>query len=137
MYISVRKGQEAVLEVQKRALEKGVIICFPTVEQRFDLVLVHPSGSCQRAQIKYANAVTSRSGGAVELDLRKATRNVGKKRTYTTAEIDIILVYLPLVDKVVAFGPKIFSKRASISIRLRPRKSINGKQMFRYQDYCW
>ena len=103
-------------------MEKEVVVSKPTVEARYDLVL-DDHGKLSRVQVKYAG---DERGGAVNVDLRKETRNNGQKRVYTSDEVDAILLYVPKIDRVLWLGADLFHNRKSISIRLTP--TVNGQK---------
>lgn len=137
MYITYKKGQEAVLAVQRRALQRDCVICFPTTESRFDAVVVTPDGKCLKAQIKYADQENKSAQGSIVLDLRKETRNDGKKKTYSDKEIDILLVYLPVVDEVLWFGPEQFGGKQSLTIRYEPPKNGYVTNVTLHKNFIW
>lgn len=115
MYEKYQKGELAQLMVQARALQKGFIVSKPTVESRYDLI-IDTGAVLERAQVKSADWWTKY--GALELDLRKETRNNGKKRLYTTDQIDALYAYVPRHNVVLRFGPEIFHNNPRIGIRV-------------------
>src|SRR4051812_49123896 len=114
-----QKGQIAFLKVQIEAARKGAIIAPPTTPARHDLILDY-RGKLYRVQVKYADSKSSTSVGAVRVDLRK------RKRCYSQEEIDVILVYVPQVDKVCWFTPEAFHNKVGLQPRLHPAK--NGQR---------
>lgn len=137
MKSNYRKGQEAVLKMQERALELGWDVCFPTVESRFDAVLVDTNGKCHRVQTKYTEASPSESTGAVLVNLRKKTWNHGKTKTYSKSEIDAVIVYIPQVKRLVWLGPSVFHNKESVTIRYQPSKNNQKKGIRTVPDYEW
>lgn len=138
MHETFKKGQLAVLKVQERALEKDITICFPTVESRYDAVLVdNKTGLCQKAQIKFAGYHANNASDSILLDLRKETRNNKNKKTYNEHEIDILLVFIPDVNKVLYFSKEIFSNKKSINIRLSLPKNGQKNGILMYEDFVW
>jgi hypothetical protein len=124
------KGHIAFLKVQLEARKKGAIVLLPTTPERFDLVLLY-QGMFYRAQVKFANGKSQHSAGAVSLHLRR------RKRVYVADEVDVLLVYLPQIDKVCWFGPEVFNGKATLYLRLHPARNgqRNGCRMV--DDYIW
>lgn len=137
MHRNYRKGQEAVLKVQERALEKGWDVCFPTVESRFDAVVVDPRGKCHRVQIKYVDCSRSFSEGSVVVDLRKKTWNCGETKTYSKSEIEAVIAYIPQAKRLVWLGPEVFHQKAAVTIRYQPSKNNQVKGTRTVPDYEW
>jgi hypothetical protein len=133
MHSTFEKGEIAMLKVQLRALEKGVVVSKPTVESRYDLILDF-NGKLFRAQVKYAG---DELGGAVQLDLRKETRNNGKKKVYLATEIDAVLVYIPQIDAVLWLPPDKFHGKQSINIRFNPCKNHQKSGISLANDLRW
>jgi hypothetical protein len=135
MFENYSKGQIAVLKVQLRAAEKGVAVAIPTVEMRYDMIV--DDGTLRRAQVKYV--AQEETDGSVTLDLRKETRGNGKKRTYSRDEIDMVLAYIPAVDKIICFGPEVFEGRQTITIRFKQSetKKKRRKGIHFIEDYLW
>lgn len=137
MHETFRKGQLAVLKIQERALEKDIVVCVPTVECRFDLVLVYPCGKIERAQVKYADAPSFCAAGCVVLDLRKQTRGRGDKKAYTRHEIDVLLVYMPKTAQVLKFEGVDFHEAKTLTIRYEPPLNGATKGIRLAQNYFW
>ena len=114
-----QKGQIAFLKVQLEAARKGADILLPTTPKRYDLVL-HYQERFYRAQVKYADGKVHHSVGAISLHLRR------RKKCYTAEEIDVLLVYLPQLDRVAWFGPEVFNGKTTLYLRHQP--SINGQK---------
>lgn len=132
----LRKADLARLKVEMRALELGVICSRPVIEgTRYDCVLDTGSG-LYRAQIKYGNGTPSKVTGAVQVNLRKA---IGKEKNhpYFENEIDVLLVYIPKIDRICWFGPEVFHGRGSISIRIDTAKNGQTKGCFSVAEYLW
>jgi len=136
MYDRYLKGQIAVLKVQTRAAEKGFTVSVPTTESRYDL-LVDDGKRIWRAQVKYAGREQQSTSGSVELDLRKETRNNGKKRTYSKSEIDVVLVYVPQIDEVLWLGSDIFDGVKSLTFRFEKPKNNQASRLRMAKDFVW
>jgi PD-(D/E)XK endonuclease len=118
-----QKGQIAFLKVQIEARMKGAVVLVPTTPERYDLVL-HHQGQYYRAQVKYADADVPNSQGSVRVDLKR------RGRVYTEDEIDILLVYIPRIDKVCWLRPSAFHNKTAVCLRLQPAN--NGQK-----SGCW
>src|SRR5262245_9350269 len=106
-----QKGQIAFLKVQLEAARRGVVVLLPTIPMRYDLVLDY-QGRFYRAQVKYADGRTPHANGSVRVDLRR------REKYYTQDEIDLLLVYIPQIDKVCCFSPEHFHNKATLYLRL-------------------
>ena len=125
-----QKGQIAVLKVQIEAEKKRARVFLPTKQDRADMVLDY-RGKLYRAQVKYADGKSPRSQGCFRLDLRR------RKRRYTSDEIDVLLVYIPQIDKVCWFGPEVFHNKPCLQLRLQPTKNGQQKGCRMVEDYIW
>jgi hypothetical protein len=125
-----QKGQIALLKVQLEAARKGAVVLLPTTPERFDLGLYY-QGHFYRAQVKYADGKIPNAQGGVRLDLKR------RKRLYTEDEIDILLVYIPQIDKICWLRPSAFHNKTGICLRLQPAKNgqRNGCRMV--DDFIW
>jgi hypothetical protein len=125
-----QKGVIAFARVLIEAAKKEIPVSVPTLPARYDLVLDY-GGRLYRAQIKYADSKSPHSQGAVQVDLRR------RKRCYTKEEIDVLLVYLPQIDKVCWFGPEFFDNKAVLHLRITP--TLNGQKVGcrMADDYIW
>jgi hypothetical protein len=81
--------------------------------------------------VKYAGAKSRRAQGVVPLHLRR------RKKCYSADEIDVLLVYLPQIDKIGWFGPEIFNNRAAIHLRLLPTRSGQKKLCRMVDEFVW
>ena len=131
-----RKAETARLKVEARALELSVICSRPSVEgTRYDCIL-DIAGKLYRAQIKYCNCASINSSGAIQLRLRS---NVGQgaARCYSKEEVDALLVYIPLIDRICFFPQEVFCGKTGLTIRLEPSRNGQLKGCVRAQDYLW
>lgn len=134
MFDKYKKGQLAVLKAQIRANEKGFLVSFPTIEARYDMLL-DDGKRIYKTQVKYVGYVDSRTNGSVMLDLRKETRGNGRSRIYTKKEIDVVLAYVPQVDKVLWI--KDFEGRQTMSFRFEQPKNKQKSRIRMIDDYVW
>jgi hypothetical protein len=125
-----QKGEIACLKVRLRAFELGALVCQPPIQARYDLVIDY-EGRLYRAQVKYVDARTQHSQGAIFVDLRK------RKRCYTRDEIDVVLVYVPQIDKICWLGPEVFHNKPAFHLRLLPTKNKQVKGCLMAVDYIW
>jgi hypothetical protein len=137
MYSTYKKGQIAVLKMQERALEKNWDVCFPTVERRYDAILVDEDGKCFRVQTKYVDAQSTSADGSVHVDFRKQTWNNGHTKIYSKMEVDAIIAYIPSAQQLVWLGPKVFHQKKSINLRYQPPKNNQRKRIRMVSDYAW
>lgn len=128
-----QKGEIARLKVMLRAAELDASISIPMTEVRYDCI-VDWHRRLYRAQIKYADAGTAHSEGAVFLNLCKGDKI---KKRYWDDEIDILLVYLPKTDRVCWLGPEVFHGRSGLYIRYDMPKNGQKKNILMAKDYLW
>jgi hypothetical protein len=124
------KGEIACLKVRIEAIKRGVLVIQPPPYARYDLVLDYQA-KLYRAQLKYADAKSQNSQGAVRLDLRK------RKKCYTKDEIDVLLAYVPQIDKICWFPPEIFHNKVALQLRLSPAKNGQKKGCLMVNDFIW
>jgi hypothetical protein len=125
-----QKGRIAFLKVQIEARMKGAVVLVPTTPERYDLVL-HYRGRFYRAQVKYADAKTPHSRGAVRVDLRR------RKRCYTQEEIDVLLVYIRRMDKFCWFWPPMFHNKPALHLRTEPAGNNQRNGCWMVDDFVW
>lgn len=133
-----QKAGIAIAKVHLRAAEKGIAVSVPTNDSvRYDLVL-DDGVRLYRAQVKYCDRRPSAAQGAVELELTSYHRS-GKLSYagYYGKEIDVMLVYIPRIDRVLWFEPQVFEGRKDIQIRLEPTRNGQTKGCLFAQDYVW
>ncbi len=132
------KGEYALLKVKQLALERNILLSEPTMPNcRYDLI-VDCGDRLVRAQVKYADAKCSQSVGAVYLNLRKITRGSKPgKQFYTAQEVDVLLVYLPKIDKILWFESPDFHGKQSLVIRLQPSKNNQIKGCLMAENFFW
>lgn len=131
MHDSDKKGHQAKLKVEERCLEKGYIVCYPSTESRFDLVIVSPEGKCSRVQVKYAGAKSCNSEGSVILNLRR------RNKLYTKEEIDAILAFVPAIGKILWIGPDLFHNQQTLTFRYQPAEIGSGGRPRYVDTYIW
>ena len=102
----------------------------PSLPCRYDLVLDY-RGKLYRVQVKYADCKAQNSQGAVPLDLRR------RKRRYSRAEIDALLVYIPQIDQVCWFGPEIFDDTINLQLRMLPTRNGQKRGCLMVEEFVW
>lgn len=137
MYDTHQKGEVAFLKCSLRAVERGCVISRPTMESRYDAIL-DEDGRLFRVQVKYGDGNSQCEGGAVNVDFRrKTTSTYAKRRPYTAKEIDLMLVYVPKIDKVLRFEASHFDGKQSLRIRIEPTKNGQKIGVIDASDYVW
>lgn len=134
---TAQRGMLAEIKVRQRAMELGFVMSIPIDHSaRYDAVMDNGE-RLYRAQIKYCDRSTI-SAGAIQIELTTYHRS-GKLSYagYTTDEIDILLVYVPRIDRVLWLGPEVFGGRHQIQIRLEPSKNGQKKGCLFAEDYIW
>ena len=132
----MRKAEIAMMKVGIRALQLGAAVSKPIFEgARYDYI-IERAGKLYRAQVKYADGKHKKTVGAVQVNLRKQiTKN--KNHPYNESVIDVLVVYIPKIDKICWFGPEVFSGKQSLSIRIAASKNGQSKGCFAAEDYLW
>jgi hypothetical protein len=125
-----QRGQIAFLKVQLAAAQKGAVVVVPTTPARYDLVL-HYRGRFYRAQVKYVDGRSRNCQGAVRLDLRR------RERCYTADEIDVVLAYVPQIDRVCWLGPELFHNKVALFLRLQPARNGEENGCLMAIDHVW
>ena len=123
---SLSRGEIAQLKVQIAAAHKEIIFSIPTTEVRYDGIL-DIQGAILRAQIKYCDRKSGKD--CLELQLFNRSKN---KKSYTKESIDILLVYVPQVDRILAFYPEVFHDKKTITINL-----TDSKSKWFWENYKW
>jgi len=132
----LRKADYARTKVEMRALELGVVCSRPVVEgTRYDCIL-DSGGKLYRAQVKYANGKATGSSGVVTVNLRKEIR-ADKNHPYLDSEIDVLLIYLPKIDRICWFGPDVFNGKSGLAIRIAPARNGQQKRCLPAEKYLW
>ena len=110
--VSERIGQIAVLEFEKESIRRGFIVSYPSVSaSRYDAILDRCNGKSPiRVQVKHGGNLSD--SGSVKLNLRR------HKKTYTSKQIDLIVVFIPFnYNRLVAIPPHLFNNKNSLIIR--------------------
>jgi hypothetical protein len=132
----IRKAEIAMMKVLIRALQVGAFVSKPIFEgSRYDYI-IERDGKLYRAQVKYADGKLGYTTGAVYVNLRKQIKK-DKNCPYNETEIDVLLVYVPKIDKICWFGPDVFCGKNSLSIRIAPTKNGQVKGCLAAEYYLW
>jgi len=132
----IRKAEIAMMKVGMRALQVGAFVSKPIFEgARYDYI-IERDGKLYRTQVKYADGKLGYTAGAVYVNLRKQIKK-DKNCPYNETEIDVLLVYVPKIDKICWFGPEVFCGKNSLSIRIAPTKNGQVKGCLAAEDYLW
>lgn len=124
------KGRFAELRVQLRALQLGVTLSRPTVDAKYDYV-TDTGGRLERAQVKFASGKSGANGSVVVQLSRRG------KKLYSPNSIDCVLVYVPVIDRIVRLAPEEFTGKTRVSIRFKPALSGRTKGVIYAQDRFW
>jgi hypothetical protein len=127
---TVFKGEVAVAKCLFRAAQLGMILGRPYAEVRYDAFL-DTGKAVLRAQVKYIDTADV-ARGLVVVPLKKE-----KGRTYTADEIDVVLAYVPEIDRILWIGPELFSGKQSLCFRFIAARNNNRKLVRSAADYLW
>ena len=131
------KGQIAVSKIQLEAARRNIIVSIPFVEDsRYDMIL-DINNKLYRTQVKYLNRlhVPDRGKGLVglELNITRPRKNRGScTKPYLSSEIDLLLLYCPRIDKILALSSKYFHNKKTIRINL----ATPSAPMY-YKKFIW
>jgi hypothetical protein len=132
----MRKAEIAMVKVGLRALQVGAFVSKPIFEgARYDYI-IERDGKLYRAQVKYADGKHKKTVGAVQVNLRKQIKK-NKNQPYSDSEIDVLVIYIPKIDKICWFGPEVFCGKQNLSIRIAPAKNGQVKGCLAAEDYLW
>lgn len=136
------KGELACLKFEQRAIEKGLVVCRPIVECSYDRLL-EQDGKFLRIQVKYADRLAQHAIGAVVANISKSgKRGIQGDRCvprvcYNDDEIDIMVVYIPKIDKICWFERQVWSGKMKLQLRYEPSKNNQTKGCRLASDYFW
>ena len=126
-----QKGKIAEIKVELVAYEKGWTVSRPTSDARYDLVL-DDGNKLYRTQVKYAGFAPA--DGVVQFT---ANNGGDSPMYYMEGEIDMILVYVPKIDKIVRIEPNHFVGKTTFIIRLAPAKNRQRKGVFLAEEHLF
>lgn len=124
------KGEIAELKVQLRAAEKGVLFSKTIVSARYDAI-IDDGIKLERVQIKYGDGKPSHSSGCVAVELRR------RKRVYSELEVDALLVYIPMLDKIVRLPADKFCGKSSVYLRIKPCANYPNSRVLMVTNFLW
>lgn len=131
---SANKSEVAVLHVELVANQKGYHVSLPRNQAaRYDLI-IDDNKRLYRAQVKYLNRYATNQRNKKQktsLELLLYNESSGGK-AYSSQEIDLLLVYCPVVDKVLMFTPKHFHNKRTLYINI---KTPTARSF--YQNFIW
>lgn len=131
-----QKGELATLRVMLRAVERGVLVSRPVLEgSRYDLVL-DDGTRLYRAQVKYASA--DPDSGRLVVELKKHSGGYRRRLyTYSEAEIDVVVVYVPDLESVLWLPAPLWAGKVSVALRLTPPRNGQVAGCSFAADYIW
>jgi len=129
------KGQLAVSKAELRAFELGFLPSRPLYDARYDLIIDNGK-RLLRVQVKYADGRSTNSGGSVIVKLEYEDR---QKNVYThnNSEVDVLVVYIPCINKLCYFPKEVFIGKRKISIRINNAKNNQKRRVITAEDYYW
>ena len=133
---TVLKGEIAELEVQRRAAEKGFVVSHPTTPARYDLI-IDDGKSLKKVQVKYCGHAPGGTGARRVMLEKKSQSKSAVMRTYSDAEIDAVLAYLPESKTVLWFDIEKFKGRPSFQVRIEPAKNGQKEGIIWWEDFVW
>lgn len=123
------KGQTASLKAELRAAELGYTVLKPTTPCRYDLLL-EKNGKYTRVQVKFADS-EAKEQGAVKAELRR------HGKTYTSKEIDALVVYIPQTGELCWFEAKEWEGKTRLQIRTYASKNNQSKGVIHAGQHRW
>lgn len=136
MMTSNRKGQIAVSKAQVRAIELGYAPAIPVMDCRYDLVL-DDGDKLWRVQVKSSNRIVSHSKGSIAVNLSYETRKRRTVLTYKRSEVDALVVYLPIIDRLCWFPPEVFVNKTALTVRIDPPLNGQSAGIIMASKYFW
>lgn len=129
------KGEIACAAFEKRAMEKGYVVCRPLSDAIFDRI-VEMDGAFKRVQIKYADGkAKDGSRDAVWANLRH--RNGKCLQRYDALKIDAVVIFVPATNKVYWFNAVDVCEKTRITMRLSPAKNGQQTNVSLASDFEW
>lgn len=116
------KGYLAILKVEERAQEKGIIVSRPVVDAAYDLVL-DDGRKLHRVQVKYADGKPAHGDGAIVVSLGRRIGKGFRHALYSRKEIEAVLVFVPKIQQVLWISPIIFEKKRTLYLRFEGAKN--------------
>ncbi len=128
------KGEEATLRVALHAIQKGVQVSRPVMEGgRYDLVL-DLGGTLFKVQVKYAGQA---SNGAIKVVTASTSSRGRRGKKYEDYEVDFILAYSPVTDRIYKLLPEVWRGKNYIYLRYKPAKNNQRSGCFDAEDFEW
>ena len=127
------KGEEAVQRVILTAIQRGIAVSRPVLEGgRYDLVL--DFGSLKKAQVKYAG---SGKDGTIRVPTASTDCRGKKGKVYTKQEVDLIVAYSPVTDKIYKLPASLWRGKRAVHLRYKPAKNNQTIGCILAQDWEW
>lgn len=128
-----QKGDVGELRVALAAAEKGWVCSKPLSTARYDLVL-DDGQRLYRVQVKYVDAEPPKAKGSVYTVFGNGP---DAPQSYTRNEIDVVIAYVPKIDKLIWIEPEFFEGKTGLYIRLEKPKNNQTKGIFMAEDHLW
>lgn len=137
---TTQKGRLAEIAFEAECIRRGITVSRPTSDARYDYI-VDLAGDLKRVQVKWADGKSAKSSGVVVAALSQMTKkrsNQPQQRTlYAADQIDLMILYIPKIDRLVALTPEMFRGIANIYIRLDAPKNGQKKGLRLARDLLW
>lgn len=137
------KGRLAETLFEAECIQRRIDVAKPICPARYDY-LAKIEGSYKRVQIKWSDGRSKFSSANVIVDLSKAARSRGKRSaetalhvTYSRQDVDLIIAYLPRIERFVLIGPDVFHEKRSIQLRLAPSRCGHVEKCNSVADFVW
>jgi len=113
------KGEEAVQRIILRAIQDNIAVSRPVLEGgRYDLVL--DFGDLKKTQVKYAG---SAKNGVIRVPTASTDSRGKKGKVYTKSEVDLIVAYSPVTDKIYKLPAELWRGKRAVHLRYKPAKN--------------
>ncbi|RDJ35160.1 MAG: hypothetical protein DWQ19_10030 [Crenarchaeota archaeon] len=126
---TTRKGEMGCCKLEQRAIEKNIIVSRPNLECAYDRI-IDVDGKLYRAQVKYSSEVVR---DVLKVKLTKTCRKRDCRVAYAANEIDVIVVYCSLNDKLYWLPKDLIVNRQAISLRLKNKNYKNSHDAKQYE----
>lgn len=129
------KGMIGEMAICKRAVEKGMCVSKPLVDNlEYDLI-IDVNGILKKVQVKYSSVINNR-GNVLTFDVGRSGLKESGDRKYKKENVDIFLLYSSITDKIYCFNIETISHTRVVHLTLSS-KSVGGKNTFFAKDFEW
>ena len=137
MHSNTIRGMIAQNKAELRAIEKGYLVSKPITEcARYDMI-IDDGERRERVQVKYAGGQHHSSEGSCVVDLRCKSGRHTYANCYNRDEIDAVLAYIPVLDKLCYLPVDLVAGKNILTLRYAPTKNGQTKGILFAEDYLW